>query len=91
MIKIVRIINSLTSFKLQNQNLIKKTKYHHFSYLGGHSYKMLLFVGEKPGTLYSGALETSTFCYLMSKLLNEVFKISKNFGMHFKNESWEVI
>ena len=90
MIKIIRLISSLTSFKLDTQNLTKKTKYHHFAYLGGHSYNILLFVREKPDTLDSGALETSTFCYLMSKLPKEVSEMSKNFGMHFKNESWEV-
>lgn len=63
MLKIIRIINCLISFNLETQNLIKKTKHHHFAYLGGHSCKMLLFVREKPDTLDIEALETSTFCY----------------------------
>lgn len=33
MIIIIRLISSLTSFKLDTQNLTKKAKYHHFAYL----------------------------------------------------------
>lgn len=89
--KIMSKINYLTSYRVETQkspNLTGKTKYHQFTYLGGHCWKILLFVRER--TLYSEALETFTLYYLMSNLPNQCSKIPKKFEVHFKKESLEV-